>query len=170
MKQYDINSDVECNETCNCCNTFKLTENLFSNQSRKGGRRPVIYNNKQNLLFAVTVNIHPYKSMNKKRWFTYSHDKQRSQLARIEEAFRKKNPSVELIELHFEVAPAINDEEYRNIHFHALYKMPEDFKAEVETYYNRICGCKEGTWKHIKIDPIFNKEGWIEYIRKDIGK
>jgi len=170
MKQYDINSDVECEQSCNCCNIIKPNANLFSTKSREGGRRPVDNNIAKKLRYAVTVNIHPYKSMNKKRWFTYSHDKQRSQLARIEEAFRRKNPSVQLIELHYEIAPAVNDEEYRNVHFHALYEMPENFNAQVETYYNRICGCKEGTWKHIKIDPIYHEHGWIDYIRKDIGK
>lgn len=168
-ERIDINSDVECDNSCNCCNTIKLTTNLFS---RKAGVSPrpkgddTIYNSK---LYGITVNILPFKLMNKKRWFTYSHDKQREILARIEAKFRKDTPSCELIELHYEKCPT--EDEFHNIHFHALYKMPEMHKAELETYYNRICSDKSNkNWRHLDIKEINNKHSWLEYIRKDIGK
>lgn len=161
----DINSDVECNETCNCCNTIKLTSNLF----RKSDDSPRlkgddIYNN--NKLYGITVNILPFKSMNKKRWFTYSHDKQREVLAKIESKFRKNNPSVKLKEIHYELCPS--PDEFHNIHFHALYSMPELFVAELETYYNRICSDKSNkNWRHLDIKLINNVNQWLKYIRKD---
>jgi len=54
------------------------------------------------------------------------------------------------------------------MHIHALYEMPEEYKAEMETYYNRICSDPTNNWNHLKIDPIFDEQGWIKYISKDI--
>lgn len=132
-----------------------------------------VYNNIDNNIkqYAVTVNIHPYKCMNKKRWFTYTHDQQRNQLMRIENKLRLNNPSIKLLNFSFEIAPAINDDEYRNIHFHALYEMPESYKAELETYYNRICQATSDTkqpWKHLDIQEIYSKSGWLKYIYKNM--
>lgn len=165
MKEYDINSDVECDNSCNCCNTIKLTRNLFRKVDISPRvQRDDIYNNVK--LYGITVNILPFKLMNKKRWFTYSHDKQREILSRIEARFRKDNPSVLLGELHFEICPS--PDEFHNIHFHALYSMPELFVAELETYYNRICFDKSNkNWRHLDIKIINNKDAWIKYITKD---
>lgn len=166
----DINSDVECNETCNCCNTFKLTRNLFrkvnASSRLKGDDIYITIEKEQFKLYGITVNILPFKSMNKKRWFTYSHDKQREILARIESRFRKDNPSVKLKEIHYELCPSTD--KFHNIHFHALYKMPVIFKAELETYYNRICLDKSNkNWRHLDIKEINNVDQWLKYIRKD---
>lgn len=166
-------NDIQC--TC-CININSNTlPNLFANKSREGGcLQPDINRNGgsdvhyEHPLYGVTVNIHPYKSMNRKRWFTYSHDKQRAQLARIEASLRNKNPSIKLIELHYEVAPGLNDPEYRNIHFHALYEMPPLFVSTMENYYTRIVSAKASNWKHLDVKTINNKQAWLDYIRKDI--
>lgn len=119
--------------------------------------------------YAITINISPFKLMNKKRWFTYSHDKQRAQLSRIESKFRELTPSIKLIKLVYEVAPAVNNcEKFRNIHIHALYECPEEFKSEMETYYNRICKDPTNNWNHLKIDDIYDEAGWYNYITKDM--
>lgn len=120
-------------------------------------------------LFAITINLSPFKLMNKKRWFTYSHDKQQSILTRLENKFRQLTPSIKLQKLVFEIAPAVNNcDTFRNIHIHALYQMPEMYVSEMETYYNRICNDPTNNWKHLKIDKVFNEKGWIDYISKDI--
>jgi len=121
--------------------------------------------------FAITINLSPFKLMNKKRWFTYSHDKQVEILTRIESKFRYLNPSVNMLELHFELAPAVNNcIKFRNMHIHALYEMPTEFVAEMETYYNRICHDSTNNWKALFIKPVYDKQGWIAYIQKDIPK
>lgn len=163
-----------------CCK--KITKNLFNKiMPRQSGALAPVANKNANLLvksaasldtilYAITVNIHPMKSMNKKRWFTYSHDKQRDNLARIERSLRTKNPTIELIELHYEVAPAEGDDHYRNIHFHAMYRMPKIFVTTMETYYNRILHMQgqRSTWKSLDIQEITSKEGWLNYMRKDL--
>lgn len=117
--------------------------------------------------YGVTVNISPHKYMNKRKWSLYSTDQQRKILLRIENSFRVKNPSVKLIELHFETCPNLKHEQ---IHFHALYDMPEEFVSHMECYYNRVCNNNnENTripWRHIVIKHVSNVEGWVDYIRK----
>lgn len=164
----DINSDVECAESCNCCNTIKLTRNLFRKVSVSD--RPTGDDILDNIkYYGITVNILPWKLMNRKRWCTYSHDKQREILARVEARFRKNNPSVLLKELHYELCPS--PDEFHNIHFHALYLMPAIFKAELETYYNRICFDKSNkNWRHLDIKEINNVDQWLKYIRKYTDK
>lgn len=151
-----------------CCNILRIDSKNLPNLFKPVRDRPTgddIYNN--NKYFGITVNILPYKSMNKKRWFLYTHDKQRDILSRIESKFRKNNPSVQLIELHYEICPSTDD--FHNIHFHALYNMPDVFKAELETYYNKICSDKSNkNWRHLDIKEINNKESWLNYIRKDV--
>lgn len=128
-----------------------------------------IYNNNK-LYYAVTVNIQPTKLMNKKQWRKYTHDEQRSQLLRIEASFRKKTPSVELIEIQFEICPTLN-----NIHFHAMYYMPKIFIHEVYLHYRRICNSTDDKtikeWRFIDIQELKRQEdieNWLMYIRKDI--
>lgn len=115
---------------------------------------------------AVTVNINPYKSMNKKRWFTYSHDKQREILCRLEAKFRRDNPTTELIEIHYEICPATTIDDFANVHFHALYNMPKICMSTMQNYYDRTCKASE-KWKHLDAQIIRNKAAWLCYIRKD---
>jgi len=116
--------------------------------------------------YAITVNISPHKLMNKKKWSTYDHSRQRLILARVEARLRKNNPSIVLESLYYETCPTLNQ-----IHFHALYTMPTEFKAELETYYNRICSTTDAKtikpWRHLDIQQIYNEEGWLKYIQKD---
>lgn len=179
----DINSDVECDNNA-CCNVIQIDSKRLPNLFRKPVRelairpRPTgddinkLVNNIVNndyKLYGITVNILPFKSMNKKRWFTYSHDKQRDILSRVEHRFRKDNPSVILHEIHYEICPT--EGEFHNIHFHALYEMPELFVAELTTYYDRICFDKSNkNWRHLDIKLINNKQAWIKYITKDLNK
>jgi len=79
---------------------------------------------------ASTVNIQPSKLMNRRPWKKYNHDDQRKILMRVEASFRRKYPTVELIELQYEVCPQLN-----NIHYHALYKMTDDEEHELYNYF-----------------------------------
>lgn len=139
----------------------QLTKPLFPTRKRDASR-----NDASPTMWAVTVNIQPTKRMNKKFWKLYTPAQQVAQLTRIEEAFRRQTPSCELVEIHFETCPIL-----QNMHFHALYKMPEMFKAELESYYMRICdGSDENTkekWRYLDISPVKNLPDWINYIRKD---
>jgi len=119
------------------------------------------------LLYAVTINICPNKYMNKKKWSTYSHDQQRKILSRVENSFRRKTPSVELKKLVFEECPTL-----KQIHYHALYRMPSEHKSEMETYFLKrvnmpgVMRDPSKAWRAVRIDPIFDEDGWLEYITK----
>lgn len=123
--------------------------------------------NDASMRWAITVNIQPTKKMNGRQWKLYSAEKQTAQLSRIEAALRKKTPSIKLIELHYETCPVL-----KNIHFHALYEMPEEFKSELECYYKRICDSSDDKtlvpWRYLDISPIKNEQAWLDYIRKDL--
>lgn len=120
--------------------------------------------------YAITVNIQPSKTMNKKQWRTYNEDEQRAILTRIEKSFRTKNPIVKLLEIHFEKCPTLS-----NIHYHALYIMPFSYANHMYLYFNRICSAKNDAtlkeWRFIDIQPLHTGDdisNWIQYIRKDI--
>lgn len=116
--------------------------------------------------YAVTVNICPNKKMNNKVWKTYDHIRQTSQLQRIEAHMRKLNPSIGLLEMRFEICPNLNQ-----IHFHALYEMPNEFVSTMENYWReKVADKKPSTppWRYLDIQPIFDQRGWEEYIRKDL--
>lgn len=129
-------------------------------------RRPIF----QGTLFeyGITVNIQPTKKMNRRYWKLYNHDQQRAILSRIEAKFRALTPSVQLMELHYEVCPTL-----KNIHFHALYKAPALFKVEMMAYYKRVC-CSDDLnttdpWRYLDIKLILGGNAeWLEYIRKDL--
>lgn len=116
-------------------------------------------------LYAVTVNIRPGKLINKRPWRMYKHDRQIEILTRMEACMRRRTPSIELVKITFEICPVLNQ-----IHFHALYSLPEHYNAEILTYWNRLCedptALKE--WRHIVIEEVYNTAGWIKYISKDI--
>lgn len=116
-------------------------------------------------LYAVTVNVCPNKKMNNKIWKTYDHIKQTAQLQRLEAHMRKLNPSIELLELQFEICPALNQ-----IHFHALYDMPDVFVSTMENYWREKIADKKPTtppWRFLDIQQVYNRKGWEDYIRKD---
>lgn len=116
--------------------------------------------------YAITVNIKPTQHMNKRQWKLYTADEQRRQLLRIERSLRTKTPSIELKEIHFEECPKLH-----NQHFHALYKMPPMFKAELQAYYTRVCNKGDVTgWRVLDCQLLEDDESvkrWEEYIRKD---
>lgn len=160
-----------CERGCLCC---LETSRVISALKYKKLFRPVILGASQNdsshndaTMYAVTVNVAPTKFMNRKQWRRYSPVEQTAQLTRIEAAFRRNNPSVVLKEIHFETCPVV-----KNIHFHALYEMPALFKAELETYYNRICDSTDSNtttpWRHLDIQPVRDLTAWLQYIRKTV--
>jgi len=56
-----------------------------------------------------------------------------------------------------------------NIHFHALYRMPKIFVSTMQNYYitfSSIDGKTKVPWRHILVEDIYDKEGWLAYIRK----
>lgn len=162
----------DCAKGCACCLLVAEAiarlkyRNLFSKPILTPRREGVSLNDVQYKRYAVTVNIQPTKLMNKRQWRKYSPVQQTGILSRVEKALRNKNPSIRLIELHYETCPTL-----KNIHFHALYEMPEEFMAEVETYYNKFTHVDENTvepWRTLDIVEVHNERGWLEYIRKSI--
>lgn len=117
------------------------------------------------LLYGITVNCRPGKIMNKRQWRLYSHDQQKSQLLRIEAASRRGRP-IDCLQLNFEVCPNLDQ-----IHFHALYRMPESELTHLWEYYKRIMGTKvpeTKPWRYLDIKCIKDgPENWIKYITKD---
>jgi len=134
----------------------------------KGLNTPLFKN--QVFKYAITVNVASTKFMNRKQWHLYTNEQQRSQLTRIEAAFRRNNPSVKLIEIQYEVCPPPLKP---NIHFHALYEMPRLFKYEMMTHYDRICSSTNAKtkdpWRHLDVQNIVaGEQQWLDYIRKDL--
>jgi len=118
--------------------------------------------------YIVTVNPAPNHHMNKRQYKLYSSDQQRAMLTRIELALRRNNPSIKLLELHFEKCPSSGQ-----IHFHALYEMPILFASTMTNYYNRILQEQQPStppWRHLDIQLCNNKKAWLQYIRKDSVK
>lgn len=129
--------------------------------------------------YGITINILPFKRINNKVWRTYNHDQQRKILMRMEASIRRNNPSIQLVELHFEVCPSM-----QNIHFHALYKMPFIFLSTMRNEWDRLIGPKNkdlkdqakhygnSSWKHFHSTFVLESESghWLEYIRKDQNK
>lgn len=117
-------------------------------------------------LWAVTVNPSPNKLVNKKRWQKYDNASQERILLRILNQMVAKNPSIECIEKHFERCPSNGQ-----IHVHGLFKFPEVYLTTFENWINHSLAWTDDKsnppWRHLVIDPISNKEGWLEYIRKD---
>jgi len=87
-------------------------------------------------------------------------------LARVEKSYRDKTPSVQLKRIEYEIQPGTG-----NIHFHALYEMPEIFVSDMEAYYNRVCSNVDvntiSPWRHFDCKRIYNVQGWLDYISKD---
>lgn len=114
--------------------------------------------------YAVTVNLHSQKKVNRKAWFRYTDDQQRGILTRIEYAFRRDTPSVKLHSIAFEKAPSSG-----NIHFHALYEMLPIFQTTVENYWSKhaMLGEHDNPWRHLDIRIVHNIKGWMDYINKE---
>lgn len=156
-------------------NTFmaSIRRPLFNNALRASGASindvitSIMPNFKGN--YAITVNPAPTKLLNKKQYCKYSEDQQRAMLTRIEASLRRTTPSIELIELHFEKCPS-----NKMIHFHALYQMPSIYVTTVENYYRvRLDSTDKNTktpWRHLDIQKVYNRLGWIKYIQKDTIK
>lgn len=131
---------------------------------------PELLDDDQEKLFGITLNIQPTKLMNKRPWREYTHDEQRAILMRIENAFRRKTPACVLLEIHFEICPKL-----KNIHYHALYKMPPIYVNEIHCYFKRICCAQDSNtrepWRYLDVKPIIDGEQqWLNYIRKDMNK
>lgn len=158
----DTDSEIEDVETNRVLT--RLIKPLF-----KSSLKHVSANDAQANRWAVTVNIQPTKLMNKRQWRKYSPDQQMGILGRIEAAFRRKTPSVQLVELHYETCPALG-----NIHFHALYEMPKDFVSTMENYYKDVCDSSDEhtkiKWRYLDIQQVKDEKAWLEYIRKDVNK
>lgn len=117
-----------------------------------------------NIYMAVTVNPDPYVLMNKKKYSSYSHDKQHDILRRIEAALRRTYPDIKLVEIQFEECPTL-----KQIHFHALYSTPAFMHCEMSNFWKtRICRTNSPSWTYIKSEIVYDKTGWINYIRKTL--
>lgn len=118
------------------------------------------------ILYSLTIHPHKACMLNRRRYDKYNHDQQRALLGRIEACLRKKNPSIDLVEMHYEVAPSTGQ-----IHFHALYRMPSIFQSTVTAYYRRLMdNNNERTlvpWRYLDLTTTDSQANWLEYIRKD---
>jgi len=163
-----------CSDICECCQSVQnivttLNKKLFSKvilncQPEIGASQDASPSDVQ-YEYGITVNIQPTKLMNKKQWKTYTPEKQIAQLSRIEASFRRDNPSVKLCEIHYETCPRL-----KNVHFHALYRMPAQYLSTMQNYYARVIGStgtQSDPWRHLDVQEIYDAPGWIKYIRKD---
>lgn len=143
----------------------RLQKPLF-NTHRVSGVSVNDVNPYNSIFYAVTVNPQPTCKLNRKRYRDYSGDQQVAILSRIEAAMRRKIQDIKLIELRFEICPTLGQ-----WHFHALYEMPPIAESCIWNYYKRVMDssdCKTKTiWRYLDIQPVYNKEGWEQYIRKD---
>lgn len=126
--------------------------------------------------WGVTINVMPNKIMNKKKWSTYTHVKQKGQLDRIIKSVITKCPKIKIIEHTYEVCPKLG-----NIHAHLYVNCTlKHIKFFTETV-NRICAPKSSKnftktttardWETIRCEQTFlNPDAWLEYIRKDLPK
>lgn len=118
------------------------------------------------ILYAITIHPHKVCKFNRKNYGNYTKDQQIVLLGNLERNLRLKNPSIQLVELHYEIAPASG-----NIHLHGLYSMPSIFQSTIVCYYRRALDVNnENTkvpWRHLYLIQVDNKDGWLQYIRKD---
>jgi len=138
-------------------------------------KKPLFKVQSKDIKYGVTINIQPTRHINKRQWCKYTPAQQTSILTRMEASIRRTTPSIKLIELHFETCPIV-----KNIHFHALYEMPQEFIHELECQWNRLVGTivnkhtstdKHTVWRHLDIKEIYGGEDeWLKYIRKDAMK
>jgi len=117
-------------------------------------------------LWAVTINPSPNKFINKKRWQTYPAIRQQEILTRVLSQLTLKNPSINLLEHHFEKCPSNGQ-----IHVHALFECTLEWVSTIENWIHHSIEWKDDKstprWRHLVIDPIYNRLGWEAYIRKD---
>lgn len=116
--------------------------------------------------YAVTINPQPTKLCNKRQYRKYTDDQQIGILTRMEAKLRRENPSIELVELHFEKCPVLGQ-----MHFHAKYSMPAIFVTTMENYWRRVLDSSDSKtkipWRYLDIQLVYNDQGWLEYIRKE---
>lgn len=144
------------------------TINLFKLSDRREAQALSASSNDvpiENSNYAITVNISNTKLVNKKPWHKYTQDEQRRILARVEQSFRKKTPSVVLVRIEYEACPSNN-----NIHFHALYNMPYTFISTLENHWVKFDSTDKNTlqkWRHLDVRAVKNVQGWLDYISKE---
>lgn len=116
--------------------------------------------------YAVTINPQPTKRLNKREYRKYTDTQQIGILTRMEAKFRRDNPCVELVELHFEKCPTLGQ-----VHFHAKYSMPAIYVTSMEEYWRRVLDATDANtkkpWKYLDIQTVYNDQGWLDYIRKE---
>lgn len=139
-------------------------------------KKPLFKVQSKDIKYGVTLNIQPTRHINKRQWCKYTPAQQTAILTRMETSIRRNTPSIKLIELHFETCPTV-----KNIHFHALYEMPQEYLNELKCQWNRLVGTiankttstdKHSVWKHLDIKEICQgqEDHWLNYIRKDTLK
>lgn len=115
------------------------------------------------VLWAITINPPPTKLMNKRPYAKYTLYDQQKILSRIENRIRRDNPRIQLVRIYYEVCPTL-----KQMHFHAMYRMPSIFSSTLETYFHRIFYDKTARkeWRYMRLEPVYNEQGWIKYISK----
>lgn len=125
--------------------------------------------------FAVTVNICPNYKCNyfdrevvnsnvKKKYKDHSYSIQQKIMTKMHEALLKRNPSVTCNAFYFEICPKA-----LQIHLHAQYDCPDDFKYQIVSHYTKYEPNGNGSWRTIQIDALENARDvrqWISYIQK----
>lgn len=122
----------------------------------------------QRSLYGVTFNPHPLRLFNKKQYRKYTQEQQRSLLQKIEADLRKFNPTIELIELHYEIANI-----HSTVHFHGMYSMDYGDVDIMRKHYGKYefkCHHDNKPFKHFDLQLVKFENHWLSYIRKDSKK
>jgi len=118
------------------------------------------------ILYAITIHPHSRCKFGRKNYCNYTKDQQQSLLHKIEMELRLRNPSIEMVELHYETAPSTG-----NIHLHGLYSMPSIYQSTVTSYYRRLMDNNDANtkvpWRYLDLTTVINRDAWTTYIRKD---
>lgn len=124
-----------------------------------------LYHSRDPLFVGVTVNIQPTKYVHGVRWRDFNHDEQRAYLSAIESRCRREYPYLVLHEIHYEECPKLNQ-----IHFHALYSMPQGYMKYIEEFYEAMIANKSAQlkkWRYLDMKVIKGTcDNWLTYIRK----
>jgi len=118
----------------------------------------------QQVKWAITINPCPNKLYNKKKWGKYTNAEQELILCRVISKLTTTHPSIQCLSKYFEKCPSNGQ-----THLHGLFEYSVFWHSTLENWVNHSFEWKSDVepWRHLDVQPIFNLEGWKEYITKD---
>lgn len=109
-------------------------------------------------LYAFTVNVSPKKYVNGKPWSTYQHIDQKNILDEFLSSFQEFSDMLYIFEKTQAGYP----------HVHGMLRADKDDIQVFQEKVVRRFGMPKLAWDVCcKIDPIYDKSGWMKYMRKD---